>query len=101
MTTDTAIYPHEIYELTEAGEAQIRRGATRLPPEALSLLVFLDGKRTVGDVEQALKKLPPAAVRDSLRSLVSVGFVRVLATSPSPPSLPPGRKRARSARPRR
>jgi len=70
------VYPLDVYAATDAGLAQVRSGATRLPPDALEVLVLLDGKATVGDLEQKLPHLPPAGVRDLLRALLSAGFAR-------------------------
>ena len=73
---ETAVYPHDVFTVTEAGTAQLRRGGTNLPAEALEILVMLDGKRTVGDVEQKLPHLQPKTLRDLVRSLLSAQLVR-------------------------
>ena len=70
------IYPLDVYALTEQGMAQIRGGPTQLPPEALAVMVLLDAKATVGDIEQKAPHLPPQTVRAMLRSLFSAGLVR-------------------------
>jgi CheY-like chemotaxis protein len=75
---DTAVYPHDVFIQTDAGTDQIRNAATQLPPEALTLLVLLDGRRTVGDLEQQVPHLAPEALRDLMRSLLSAGLVREL-----------------------
>ncbi|MGE5638846.1 MAG: response regulator transcription factor [Clostridia bacterium] len=73
---ETAVYPHDVFMLTESGTAQLQRGGTSLPAEALEILVMLDGKRTIGDVEQKLPHLQPKALRDLVRSLLSAQLVR-------------------------
>ena len=73
---ESAVYPHDVYALTDAGFAELRSGGTNLPPEALQVLVMLDGKRSVGDVEHKLPALAPEAVRNLLRSLLSAQLVR-------------------------
>ena len=73
---DTPVYPHDVFALTEAGTAQISSGATRLPADALMLLVALDGKKTVGDVEHEAPNVAPETIRNLLRSLLSAQLVR-------------------------
>ena len=72
----TPIYPLDVFALTELGEAEIRGGPTQLPAEALEVMVLLDAKATVGDIEQKAPHLSPETVRDLLRSLMSAGLVR-------------------------
>lgn len=71
------VYPLDVFVLTDAGTAQIHAGTTRLPAEALELLVLLDGKATVGDLEHKAPHIPPEALRNVLRALLSAGLVRV------------------------
>ena len=71
------VYPLDIFTLTDRGIAQIQGGATDLPADALVLLVLIDGKATVGDIEQKARPIAPNAVRELLRSLVSTGLVRL------------------------
>lgn len=70
------VYPLDVFVLTDAGNAQIRGSATRLPAEALEVLVLLDGTATVGDLEQKAQHLSAEKLRDLLRALVSAGLVR-------------------------
>jgi two-component system OmpR family response regulator len=70
------VYPLDVFVLTDRGTAQIRGGATRLPREALELLVLMDGKATIGDLEQQLPHIPSVALRNVVRSLISGGLVR-------------------------
>jgi two-component system, OmpR family, response regulator len=70
------VYPLDVFALTEAGEAQIRVPATSLPAEALEILVLLDGKVTVGDLEQRLAPLSADTIRNLIRSLVAGGLLR-------------------------
>jgi CheY-like chemotaxis protein len=69
------VYPLDVFVTTASGIAQLH-GATSLPPEALALLVLLDGKATVGDLEAALPQMPAEKVRALIRSLLGVGFIR-------------------------
>ena len=73
---EIAIYPLDIFVLTDLGTAQIRGGPTQLPAEALEIMVLLDVKATVGDVEQKAPHLSSETVRNLLRSLVSSGLAR-------------------------
>ncbi len=70
------VYPLDVFVATEAGTAQLRGGATRLPAEALALLVLLDGKTNVGDLEQKASHIAPEALRGAIRSLLAAGMVR-------------------------
>ena len=70
------IYPLDVFTPTDLGISQIQGGTTRLPIVALEVLVLLDGHATVGDVEQKATHIPPEALRNLLRSLLSGGLVR-------------------------
>lgn len=70
------IYPLDVFTPTDLGMAQVRGGTTRLPAVALEVLVLLDGRATVGDVEQKARHIPPDALRNLFRSLLSSGLVR-------------------------
>ncbi|HEY5635261.1 MAG TPA: response regulator [Burkholderiales bacterium] len=70
------VYPADVFIVTDAGTAQIRGGSTRLPPEALAMLVLLDGKATVGDLEARATHLDAGAVRNVLRSLLAARLIR-------------------------
>lgn len=72
--TNIPIYPLDVFVVTEAGQAQLSGGTTRLPADALTLLVLLDGKANVGDVEH--KALPVIMLTaDARRESVSRGLV--------------------------
>ena len=73
---EVPIYPLDVFFLTDAGKTEIHGGATRLPAEALEVLVMLDGKQTVGDLEQAIPNVPAANLRNLLRSLLAANLVR-------------------------
>jgi two-component system OmpR family response regulator len=74
--SEVPIYPLDVFVLTDAGSDQIHGGSTRLRAEALEVLVMVDGKNTVGDLEQAMPHLPAAALRNVLRFLLAAKFVR-------------------------
>ena len=73
---EVPIYPLDVFVLTEAGMDQIHGGSTRLRIEALEVMVMVDGKRTVGDLEQAMPHIPPANLRNVLRFLLAANFAR-------------------------
>jgi len=73
---EVPVYPLDVFVLTDAGASEIHGGTTRLPPEALEILVILDGKKTVGDLEQAIPNVPATDLRNVLRSLLAAGLVR-------------------------
>lgn len=70
------VYPLDTFVVTDAGAAELNAGHTRLPPEALELLVLMDGKSTVGDLEQKIPHIPPEALRDLVRALLGASLVR-------------------------
>ena len=73
---DVPIYPLDVFILTDEGSAEIHGGTTLLPPEALAVLVMVDGKKTVGDLEQAMPQAEPAKLRDVLRALLAAKLLR-------------------------
>ena len=73
---DLPVYAHDLFTVTQMGEDELRTGSSQLPREALAVLVMLDGKRTVGDVEQRLPQMPPERVRDIVRSLLAATLAR-------------------------
>jgi CheY-like chemotaxis protein len=75
------VYPLDVFVATEEGTAQLRGGATRLPADALALLVLLDGKANVGDLEARLPQLPSEGLRGLLRTLLAAGFARAATIS--------------------
>ena len=74
---EVPVYPLDVFTLTDAGADEIRRGTTQLPAAALAVLVMLDGKKTVGDLEQAIPHVPASDLRNLIRSLLAAHFVRV------------------------
>ena len=73
---EVPIYPLDVFVLTASGMDQIHGGSTRLRIEALEVMVMIDGKRTVGDLEQAMPHIPPANLRNVLRFLLAANFAR-------------------------
>ena len=70
------VYPLDVFTPTKQGEAEIHGHATKLPPEALELLVLMDGKASVGDLEFKAPHIAPEALRNVLRSLLAGGLIR-------------------------
>jgi two-component system OmpR family response regulator len=70
------VYPLDVFHTTEKGEAEVHSSATTLPSEVLELLVAVDGKANVGDIEHQLQHIPPETVRTLLRMLMSDGLLR-------------------------
>ncbi len=71
-----AIYPLDVYRLSDKGETEISASATALDTDLLHLLVLIDGTANVGDLEQKLPALAPEALRDRLRVLLAGGYIR-------------------------
>ena len=70
------IYPADVFRLTDKGETEINASATTLGTDFLEVLVAVDGKATVGDLEQQLSHMTPDALRTALRTLIGEGLVR-------------------------
>jgi two-component system OmpR family response regulator len=70
------VYPLDVFVITDEGTAQLKEGATRLPAEALEVLVLLDGKATVGDLEHHCPHIPAENLRDVIRALLAARLVR-------------------------
>jgi CheY-like chemotaxis protein len=70
------VYPLDVFVATKEGEVHLHGAATTLPANLLSILVLLDGKATIGDIEQKATHLSSKAVRDLVRTLVAAGLVR-------------------------
>ena len=70
------IYPLDVFCVTDRGTAEIRGGTTTLSPEAIELLVLVDGKANVGDIEQLATHIEPQVLRGLLRSLLGAGLLR-------------------------
>ena len=74
---EVPVYPLDVFVLTDSGKTEIHGGSTQLPADALEVLVMLDGRKTVGDLEQAMPEMPAASLRNLLRSLLAAKLVRV------------------------
>jgi len=73
---EVPVYPLDVFVLTDAGASEIHGGATRLPADALAVLVMLYGRKTVADLEQAIPHVPAADLRNLVRSLLGARLVR-------------------------
>jgi len=73
---EVPVYPLDVFVLTDTGASEIHRGTTQLPAEALEVLVMVDGKRTVAELEQAIPHVPAADLRNLLRSLLAASLLR-------------------------
>src|SRR6476469_1894010 len=70
------IYPLDVFRTSEKGDAEINSSATALSAQALQLLVLVDGKSNVGDLEQKLPHIPPESLRNMVRALLRDGLIR-------------------------
>lgn len=69
-----------IYRKTAKGIAEIETRALRLAPRLRSALILVDGKRTSDDLSNLILNEPEA----TLASLLSDGFIEILATLAEP-----------------
>ena len=70
------IYPLDVFHTSEKGDAEINASATALSAQALQLLVLVDGRSNVGDLEQKLPHIPPESLRNMVRALLRDGLIR-------------------------
>ncbi len=66
-----------VYALTQSGGAQLREAGTSLSASQLELLVLVDGKATVAQIERSAKGQSPAQVRSTLAKYVLSGLIDV------------------------
>lgn len=64
-----------VYSLTERGSAELSSGRTALSSTELSVLVLLDGKSTVTQVQARAGALPAKAVEEALQRLLRSGHI--------------------------
>jgi hypothetical protein len=77
--------PATLYRKTAAGQAEVGSKAHALPPRARSLLIMVDGKRSLSD----LRAMLGPAVDESIALLQREGLVEALAsTVPQPVPAP-------------
>lgn len=74
-----------LYRKTSAGQAEVSSKAHALPPRARSLLIMIDGKRSLTD----LRAMLGPAVDESIALLEREGLVEALRDAPAPPPAPP------------
>jgi len=74
--TNIPVYPLDVFIITDRGTAELKGASTGLPAEALEVLVLMDGKASVGDIEGKAPNIPSETVRNLIRSLLASGMVR-------------------------
>jgi len=73
--SDFEVGPREVYGLTGRGQRELRESGTSLSAAELELLVLIDGKSTVAQIERSAKKQTPEQVRATLSKLYRGGFI--------------------------
>lgn len=76
------MHSDDIYELTAAGQDELRSAATALSPEELALLVRFDGELTVQQVQAALSPAARKAFETHFRRLFGRGLVAPVELDP-------------------
>src|ERR1035437_7758343 len=64
------INPKDVYFLTYTGKSELSAAGTSMSSAELELLVLLDGKATVAEVQARAKHLPPSTVIKLLEKLL-------------------------------
>jgi two-component system OmpR family response regulator len=70
-----AVYPEDVYSITEKGQAELGRGATVLPVRALDLMVLMDGKSSVREIVARSKLVSQLEAEDIIPVLIRDGLV--------------------------
>ncbi len=67
--------PKDVYALTGLGNRELRASGTSLPAEELELLVLIDGKATVAQIEHSAKNRSSEQLRSALGKLYGKGLI--------------------------
>ena len=67
----------DVFVPTDKGSDELKGGSTRLPPDALELLVLFDGKLNLGEVIAKAGNLADAAARRAAQALASNGYIEL------------------------
>jgi CheY-like chemotaxis protein len=70
-----AVYPLDIYFVTEKGQEELDRGSTALSASELKLMVLLDGKTNVVDIMERALKLGEREVAMLMPKLIADGLI--------------------------
>lgn len=74
-----AVYPLDVYVVTDAGQEELKRGSTTLTSQALELLVLMDGTANVREISGRAKNLPEQEIGALLAGLIRDGFAKMAA----------------------
>lgn len=69
-----AVYPPDVYVLTESGRKQLKGGSTALTAKELALLVLMDGKSNVREITGRAGNLTGEEVATLLPKLIREGY---------------------------
>jgi two-component system OmpR family response regulator len=71
-----AVYPLDIYVVTEEGQEELKRGSTTLMPKELELLVLMDGHANVRELSERAKNISEPEAVILLPGLIKRGFAK-------------------------
>jgi CheY-like chemotaxis protein len=66
----------DVFALSDDGNEELRRGSTALSPDALKLMVLLDGKASLAEIAGRTKALSAEAVRQMAQALAQDGYIK-------------------------
>lgn len=72
-----AIYPLDVYVVTDTGQEELKRGSTVLTPKALELLVLMDGIANVREIGERAHNLTEEEVAVLLPKLIIAGYAKM------------------------
>jgi two-component system OmpR family response regulator len=69
-----AVYPLDVYVVTQKGEKELKGGSATLTAKELGLLVLMDGKSNVREITERAKNLTEQEVATLIPKLIREGF---------------------------
>lgn len=78
-----------IYSKTGKGSLEISKKSIKLASDERQTLILVDGKSSIGDIEEKLSRVSPVRVRAIIDRLVELDLVREFVTKQGPDSIMP------------
>jgi len=66
----------DVFAVSDDGNEELRRGSTALSPDALKLMVLLDGKASLAEIAGRTKALSAEAIRQTAQALAQDGYIK-------------------------
>lgn len=66
----------DVFAVTDSGDEELKRGSTTLSKAALQVMVLLDGKSSLGEIEARSADLSAETLRQTVQLLAQGGFIK-------------------------